>query len=837
MTTPKLIALFLAVFAITSHAATYFITGSGTFTATKDGTTVGTGNIQTVIDAIKTDANGADCTITFGNGTSVLNINPAAITFNGGTNGDDWGLITLAGKLTVVGSGSTANIITISNGASVTSDAELTATQGGYLLNFNSTGTLTISGGTVSTTTGYAVRNTSTGAVTISGGTVSATTGVAVSNNYGGKITVSGTAKVTSKNVTVEQGTIQNSGTVEITGGTVENTANVNYKSNIGSAIYHSASSRTVTISGGAVLAKDGYAIYKSSTGTITLTGGVVFAYGTNIYGVLTENLATSGNPAIVAWNKSANTTTYTALSTTDIFAHSPTIATWDMRNGIAYANGTNTGFIPIEGVTVNKITATTPTGLTATYGQTLANVSLPAGWSWVSANSTPVGNAGPQTHNAKYTPTDTDNYNTLSSVSVSITVNKADPAITWPTSATITYGQTLADAIFAGQSGAGTFAFTESTTSLDVAHSGTQHQVKFTPTDPANYNTLTQNMAVTVNRASGLENNSQILHQISASNANTHTYDLKTLTLNKADHGTLGYSLAGALAGSDPTILAAISLDGNGILSYKGAGKTSGTATQAITITSQNYFPTTATITFEATAKEEIAITVTEVNSYTYDGTPKSGYTGAATAPPYTGELVYEWAGTGHSQDDTPPTNAGEYTLRITLPPDAPYVGAKRIDFTIAKKQIAKPTVTNISLVYTGGEQSAGIAANAAYTITGDKGTNASSYTATVALKDKDNYEWEDGETDDILLPWAIAANTPIIPQIATGSIRVQATANAIMLENLPKNTKVQIYSLQGKQIYSNNSENSQILRIPVQTKGIYVVKAGNQTVRIAVR
>jgi hypothetical protein len=78
----------------------------------------------------------------------------------------------------------------------------------------------------------------------------------------------------------------------------------------------------------------------------------------------------------------------------------------------------------------------------------------------------------------------------------------------------------------------------------------------------------------------------------------------------------------------------------------------------------------------------------------------------------------------------------------------------------------------------------------------------------------------------------------TPIrLPQIATGNIRVQSTANAIVLENLPKNAKVELYNLQGKQIYSTHSENSQILKIQVQTKGIYVMKTSNQIMRVVVR
>jgi TonB family protein len=81
--------------------------------------------------------------------------------------------------------------------------------------------------------------------------------------------------------------------------------------------------------------------------------------------------------------------------------------------------------------------------------------------------------------------------------------------------------------------------------------------------------------------------------------------------------------------------------------------------------------------------------------------------------------------------------------------------------------------------------------------------------------------------------------AGKPSAPplQIAASSIRTQATANAIVLENLPKNAKVEVYSMQGKRIYFSNSENSKILKIQVQTKGIYLVKAANQTSRVAVR
>jgi hypothetical protein len=60
--------------------------------------------------------------------------------------------------------------------------------------------------------------------------------------------------------------------------------------------------------------------------------------------------------------------------------------------------------------------------------------------------------------------------------------------------------------------------------------------------------------------------------------------------------------------------------------------------------------------------------------------------------------------------------------------------------------------------------------------------------------------------------------------------------TPNAIVLSNLPKNTKVEVYDLQGKRIYSAYPVNPLILRILVQTKGMYVVKAGSQTMRVVI-
>jgi hypothetical protein len=72
------------------------------------------------------------------------------------------------------------------------------------------------------------------------------------------------------------------------------------------------------------------------------------------------------------------------------------------------------------------------PTGLTATYGQTLADISLPGNgdgtagvFSWTAGGSTSVGNAGTRSFNLTFTPTDTENVNTVSQ-DITVTVNES---------------------------------------------------------------------------------------------------------------------------------------------------------------------------------------------------------------------------------------------------------------------------------------------------------------------------------------------------------------------------------------------------------------------------
>ena len=90
--------------------------------------------------------------------------------------------------------------------------------------------------------------------------------------------------------------------------------------------------------------------------------------------------------------------------------------------------------------------TYTKPTGLTAIYGQTLADVTLPNGWSWMNSSES-VGNASTaaKKFKAKFTPADITNYNTVKDIELEVTVNKANQApLTIQGADGVVYGQAL---------------------------------------------------------------------------------------------------------------------------------------------------------------------------------------------------------------------------------------------------------------------------------------------------------------------------------------------------------------------------------------------------------
>ncbi len=123
--------------------------------------------------------------------------------------------------------------------------------------------------------------------------------------------------------------------------------------------------------------------------------------------------------------------------------AGSGSVQTWDIQNPPALNAGTYRMYASIgdtdnyygfEAVYCEFVVAkatptyTAPTGLTAKYGQTPADVTLPDGWSWMDSSES-VGGASTaaKTFQATFTPTDTENYNAVENIELEVMVNKAD--------------------------------------------------------------------------------------------------------------------------------------------------------------------------------------------------------------------------------------------------------------------------------------------------------------------------------------------------------------------------------------------------------------------------
>ena len=178
------------------------------------------------------------------------------------------------------------------------------------------------------------------------------------------------------------------------------------------------------------------YALWTPNT--FTLTEGEIpeFTYGTAIENInlsewLSDDAEANCGEITFSLKEGSSLPAGLTLSEEGILSGTPTAAN---ENGVkviivATAENGSTAEIVIT-ITVKKADPAyaVPTGLTATYGQTLADVALPEAengtWQWKDKD-TPVGAAGENTFTAIFTPADTDNYKIVE-VNVTITVSQA---------------------------------------------------------------------------------------------------------------------------------------------------------------------------------------------------------------------------------------------------------------------------------------------------------------------------------------------------------------------------------------------------------------------------
>ena len=252
---------------------------------------------------------------------------------------------------------------------------------------------------------------------------------------------------------------------------------------------------------------------------------------------------------------------------------------------------------------------------------------------------------------------------------------------------------------------------------------------------------------------------------------------------------GHLEQSVTGKKGNIDFTIKSGTALTYDNINDEYVAGATAGDVVMTVTAVkvdldgdgTPEWKETTKDFTVHVVNKTDVNISGLSNNeTFTYDGNPKMP-TGtisvnAGTVNVSDLEVKYQGTGTTSYNSATAPTNAGTYTVTYKVPDtNTNYTGTFSVAFTIKKAELNKVTLVEDTFEYTGDEivsQDSNFDSNK-MNFSGDiKATNVGNYSITVFLKDKDNYEWKDGTTTDVVINWSITQATPdyTVPTGLTG-------------------------------------------------------------------
>ena len=235
----------------------------------------------------------------------------------------------------------------------------------------------------------------------------------------------------------------------------------------------------------------------------------------------------------------------------------------------------------------------------------------------------------------------------------------------------------------------------------------------------------------------------------------------VQTGTLTAADFFPEGQMPDGAkitawsLTSHPTAILSAVDV-GGGKLSYLSA-KNIATASEesgSVTIATTNYKDITATLTFHPTdklAQDGFKFENGSVTKTYGDGDFTLTVTGMAEGSTVTYESSEPAVATVDGTGKVTIKGAGTAIITAKASATEDYdEAAVTCTLTVEKKPITAPAADATVFTYNGTEQTYALAEDGAYTITGNKQTNANEmgYSVTVALKDTANTQWADGTT-----------------------------------------------------------------------------------------
>ena len=290
--------------------------------------------------------------------------------------------------------------------------------------------------------------------------------------------------------------------------------------------------------------------------------------------------------------------------------------------------------------------------------------------FAYTPASGTVLNAGANQTLSVTFTPTDTNDYNAATG-SVSLTVNKATPTITWATPAAITSGAALssaqlnATASFNGSTVAGTFAYTPASGTVLNAGANQTLSVTFTPTDTTDYNTATGSVSLTVNKATPTVN-------WTAPAAITYGAALSSTQLN-ATATYSGLSVAGAFTYT-PASGTVLNAGANQTLSvtFTPTDTTDYTTAHGSVSLTVSAFTPTVTVTPGATSitiAQALAVTVS-VSGATGGSSPSGSV--ILTGGSYTSPAVALTGGSATFNIPASTLAAGNYTFKASYTPDA---------------------------------------------------------------------------------------------------------------------------------------------------------------------
>ena len=311
----------------------------------------------------------------------------------------------------------------------------------------------------------------------------------------------------------------------------------------------------------------------------------------------------------------------------------------------------------------------------------------------------------------------------------------------------------------------------------LEVAITGSQKFVGSSNNAVSNVKVMRNGEDITSNYTMGTHINGVL--EVTSASQPLAIADQYVKVNGSISKGYLEQSVTGNVGNIDFTIKSGDALTYDAINEEYVAGATEGDVVMTVTAAKMDlggdntpeWKETSKDFTVHVVNKTDVNISGLSNNeTFTYDGNPKMP-TGtisvnAGTVNVSDLEVKYQGTGTTSYNSATAPTNVGTYTVTYKVADsNSDYTGTFSVAFTIKKAQLEKVTLVEDTFEYTGDEivpQDSNFDLNK-MNFSGDiKATNVGNYSITVSLKDKDNYEWKDGTTTDLVLNWSITQATP---------------------------------------------------------------------------